>query len=70
MNGMADDLLEEDIKSIIEESVKVGVIYDDKEIDLIKRVLDFYWNQLNTAHPDNQEDFNITQRILEKIKNK
>jgi hypothetical protein len=68
MNGMVDDLLEEDIKYIIEENVKVGIVYDDEEIQFIKRVLDFYWDQLNGAHPDNQEDFSITQRILEKIK--
>ena len=68
MNGMVDDLSEEDIKSIIEENVKVGIVYDDEEIQFIKRVLDFYWDQLNAAHPDNQEDFSVTQRILEKIK--
>ena len=68
MNGMVDDLSEEDIKSIIEENVKVGVIYDDEEIQFMKRVLNFYWDQLNAAHPDNKEDFSITQKILEKTK--
>ena len=34
----------------------------------MKRVLNFYWDQLNAAHPDNKEDFSITQKILEKTK--
>jgi hypothetical protein len=56
-----------------EDKIKVGPKYPDKqhfgreEMDFIKRCIDVYWeHHANSSHEDNQIDWNISQRILNK----
>ena len=56
-----------------EDKIKVGPKYPDKQhfgredMDFIKRCVDVYWEHYaNSSHEDNQIDWNISQRILNK----
>jgi hypothetical protein len=56
-----------------EDKIKIGPKYPNKqhfgreEMDFIKRCIDVYWeHHANSSHEDNQIDWNISQRILNK----
>jgi len=40
--------------------------YTPKEVEFIKRAVEYYWQDWNAEHPDNQNDFKLTQQILNK----
>ena len=40
--------------------------YTPEEIEFIKRAVEYYWQDWNKEHPDNEKDWNLTQQILSK----
>jgi len=40
--------------------------YTPKEVEFIKRAVEYYWQDWNQEHPDNQNDLKLTQQILNK----
>ena len=40
--------------------------YTPEEVGYIKRAVEYYWQDWNAEHPDNQNDFKLTQQILNK----
>ena len=40
--------------------------FTTNEMEFIKNCIGFYWENWNSTHPDNQEDWNISQGILNK----
>jgi len=40
--------------------------YTPKEVEFIKRAVEYYWQDWNQEHPDNEKDWNLTQQILSK----
>ena len=40
--------------------------YTPKEVEFIKRAVEYYWQDWNQEHPDNQNDLKLTQQILSK----
>ena len=40
--------------------------YTPEEVEFIKRAVEYYWQDWNQEHPDNENDFKLTQQILKK----
>ena len=40
--------------------------YTPEEVEFIKRAVEYYWQDWNQEHPDNENDFKLTQQILNK----
>jgi hypothetical protein len=40
--------------------------YTPEEIEFMNRAVEYYWQDWNAEHPDNQNDFKLTQQILSK----
>ena len=40
--------------------------YTPKEVEFIKRAVEYYWLDWDKIHPDNQKDLKLTQQILNK----
>ena len=40
--------------------------YTLEEAEFIKRAVEYYWQDWNQEHPDNENDFKLTQQILKK----
>ena len=40
--------------------------YTPEEVEFINRAVQKYWDDWNAEHPDNQNDFKLTQQILNK----
>ena len=40
--------------------------YTPEEVEFIKRAVEYYWQDWNKEHPDNEKDWNLTQQILSK----
>ena len=41
-------------------------IYTLEEAEFIKRAVEYYWQDWNQEHPDNQNDLKLTEQILSK----
>jgi hypothetical protein len=40
--------------------------YTPEEVEFIKRAVEYYWQDWNQEHPDNENDYKLTQQILSK----
>ena len=40
--------------------------YTPEEVEFIKRAVEYYWQDWNQEHPDNENDLKLTQQILSK----
>ena len=51
---------------MVKQEVLIKPEYTMEEIEFIKRAVEYYWQDWNQEHPDNENDFKLTQQILNK----